>query len=65
MCIMPKCSKIVNIPSVTLQTTKILHVYTFKYLGVFINAIRSGGDNVKQQMRSLYARSDMLRKKFF
>ena len=66
MCILPKCSKIVNIPSVTLQNTRILYVNTFKYLGVFINDNCSDDDdNVKRQLRSLYARSIMLRKKFF
>ena len=65
MCIQLKCSKIVNIPSVTLQNTEILYVNTFKYLGVFINANHSDDDDARRQMRSLYARSNLLCQKFF
>ena len=64
MCIQPKSWKLQNLPSLYLNSQRIVYVESYKYLGCYIsNSLRDDGD-VQRQIRAMYSRANCLVRKF-
>ena len=57
--------KLKNRPTIKLGKDILEYVQSVKYLGVIINEMFNDNDDVKRQMRCLYARSNMLLSNFY
>ena len=64
MCVTPKCHRPSHIPSVRLNNQQLEFTDTFKYLGCIITNTMDDTLDISKQMRSIYARSNMLNVKF-
>ena len=64
MCIAPKNVSLCHIPSVSLNKQPLKFCNTFKYLGYIITSTMDDSLDISKQMRSIYARSNMLTVKF-
>lgn len=65
MCMKSRKYKLLNIPSVKLGDTVLIYVETYKYLGCIINCLLNDNDDIKRTLRGIYARSNMLSRKFY
>ena len=65
MCIKSSKYKLVNLPSVKLGEQILQYVTTYKYLGCIINGMLNDNDDIKRTLRGIYARANMLSRKFY
>lgn len=64
MSIMPKGSKLLNTPTLSLNGRHLSFVSSYKYLGVHITDTLKDDDDISRQLRSFYARSNFLLRNF-
>jgi len=65
MCMVIKPPKYhLTCPTIYINSTKLAYVSSVKYLGVFLTSDLKDGMDIKRQLRSLYARSNTLIRKF-
>ena len=64
MCIQPKDWKLVILPKLYLYDKPLIFVDSYKYLGAYINNSLKDDIDIQRQIRSLYARANILARKF-
>jgi hypothetical protein len=64
MCIKPKCLNKLNVPAIYLNDKKLEFVSSYKYLGILICDSQKDDGDIAKQLRSLYARGNILIKSF-
>lgn len=64
MCIKPRCFKDLTVPSIFLYGKELSWVDEHKYLGIFITSCQSDFRDIRRQMRAIYARGNILIRKF-
>ena len=57
--------KLCNLPSVTLSNNTLLYVNKYKYLGCIITDTLHDNDDIKRTIRGIYARGNMLMRRFY
>ena len=64
MCFKPKFLRNIQLPKFQLDCEKLKDVTVHKYLGCFIHNQLCDNDDIKRQMRSTYARGNLIIKRF-
>ena len=64
MCFKPKFLRNIQVPKFQLDCEKLKYVTVHKYLGCFIHNQLCDNDDIKRQMRSTYARDNLIIKRF-